>query len=78
MLASAVRDGKFPQSRLEHYQTRWNHDPDGTRTEITHLASGMVPVGGPLGTPGIDPDMPGDFEEQQAYRRLYGDQRVRG
>lgn len=71
ILAAAIRDGKFPQSRLEHWQRAWEHDPEGTRAQVASLASGLVPVGGPVGAPGIDPDLPGDFEEQMAYKRLY-------
>lgn len=72
ILTDAVRAGKFPQSRLEHYKLRWASDPDGTRTEVSHLAAGLVPVTGPVGSPGIDPDLPGDsYEDQMAYRKLY-------
>ena len=72
VLAAAVVAGKFPQSRLEHYQRRWDTDPDGTRHEVETLAAGLVPMGGPAGkNPALDPDLPGDFEGQAAYRQLY-------
>jgi hypothetical protein len=74
VLGAAVAQGKFPQSRLEHYQTMWNRDPDGTRKHVGALAAGLVPMDGPRGSNfGGDPDMPGDFAEQKAYRDLYGD-----
>jgi hypothetical protein len=73
ILAAAVAAGKFPMARLEHYQTMWDKDPDGARKHVESLAAGLVPVGtGPMGrNPGWDPDMPGDFAEQDAYRKMY-------
>lgn len=71
VLGSAIRDGKFPRARLEHYQRMWSSDPEGTRRTVDALAKGLVPVDGPLGHHGVDPDMPGTFEEQQAYGSLY-------
>jgi hypothetical protein len=50
----------------------WDRDPDGTRKHVGALAAGLVPMTGPRGTAfGGDPDMPGDFAEQAAYRELY-------
>jgi hypothetical protein len=75
VLAAAVVAGKFPQARLEHYQQMWSRDPDGTRRHVDTLASGLVPMGGPLGTnPGWDPDMEGDFDSQAAYKKLFPDE----
>jgi hypothetical protein len=72
ILAAAIRDGKFPQARLEHYQRMWDVDPEGARKHVEHLAAGLVvPVGGPLGKSGFDPEMGGDYDGQQAYRELY-------
>jgi hypothetical protein len=72
VLAAAVSQGKFPQSRLEHYQVMWDKDPDGTRKHVGALAAGLVPMDGPRGSNFTgDPDMPGDFAEQAAYRQLY-------
>ena len=74
ILAEAIRAGKFPQARLEHYQAMWDRDPDGTRNYVEAMASGLVPMGPALGNnPGYDPDLPGDFEGQSAYRDLYPD-----
>jgi hypothetical protein len=73
ILAAAVVAGKFPQSRLEHYEAMWDKDPDGARHHVESLAAGLVPIGGPLGrNPGYDPDLPGDFDSQAAYKALYG------
>ena len=72
VLAAAVMDGKFPQARMEHYQKMWDKDPDGTRRHVNDLAAGLVPMVGPIGTnPGWDPDLPGDFDAQAAYKRMY-------
>jgi hypothetical protein len=72
VLASAVAAGKFPLSRLPHYEAMWDKDPDGTRNHVESLASGLVPMAGPTGSnPAYDPEMGGDFEGQSAYRQLY-------
>jgi hypothetical protein len=43
-LSDAVKAGKFPRARLEHYRTAWAADADGTRSVIDKLAPGLVPV----------------------------------
>lgn len=74
IIRDAIRDGKFSAARQEHYERRWQSDPEGARAEIAALASGLVPVGtGPVGKMGFDPDLGGDFEGQQAYRDLFPD-----
>ena len=74
VLAAACGVGKFPQSRMEHYKSMWDRDPDGTRKHVDALAAGLVPMDGPRGANfSGDPDMPGDYAEQKAYRDLYGD-----
>jgi hypothetical protein len=71
VLAEALRVGKFSRARLPHYQAMWDGDPEGARKHVDALAAGLVPMAGAIGQPGTDPDLPGDFEEQQAYRKLY-------
>ena len=71
VLAAAVAKGKFPQSRLEHYERMWDKDPDGARKHVESLAAGLVPMAATGSNPGYDPDMGGDFAEQAAYRQLY-------
>jgi hypothetical protein len=72
VIKAAVGAGKFSQARIEHYERKWDSDPEGTRREIEALAAGLVPVGkGPVGKMGFDPDLGGDFEGQQAYKQLY-------
>jgi hypothetical protein len=71
ILTDAVRAGKFPQSRLDHYKAMWDKDPDGARKHVEALAAGLVPVGtGPTGNPGFDAEF-GDFEGASAYATLY-------
>ena len=73
ILAAAIKEGKFAQSRLDHFQALWDRDPDGTRKLVASLAGGLVPMS-PMGSNGdwaTDPDMPGDFDGQRAYADLY-------
>jgi len=79
ILAAAVHDGKFPQARKEYFERLWDKDPDGTRSLVKSLASGLVPMD-PVGSNGefaTDPDMAADFDAQKAYRTLYPDD-IRG
>jgi hypothetical protein len=43
-LNHAIKAGKFPPSRKEHWLTAWKADPEGTRGVIESLAPGLVPV----------------------------------
>lgn len=44
VIATAVKAGKFPPARREHYERLWDADPDGTRGLVESLAPGLVPV----------------------------------
>jgi hypothetical protein len=44
VLASAVTEGKFPRTRLQHYATMWSADPVGTEALIKDMAPGLIPV----------------------------------
>lgn len=44
ILDDAVRAGKFPPSRREHYTALFAADPDGTRNLISALQPGVIPV----------------------------------
>ncbi len=81
IIAAAIGDGKFAQSRKEHFESLWAKDPEGTRSLVASLAPGLIPMGGPMGSSGDfsgDPDMPGDFEAQRAYLDLYPEDRKGG
>lgn len=43
-LDNAVKAGKFPRSRRDHYVKLYAADPEGTRSLIDSLAKGVVPV----------------------------------
>lgn len=43
-LNTAIKAGKFPPSRKNHYLKAWDADPEGTRGLIDSLAAGLVPV----------------------------------
>lgn len=43
-LVGAIKAGKFPPSRRDHYLKAWDADPEGTRGLIDSLAPGLVPV----------------------------------
>lgn len=44
VIATAVKDGKFPPARREHWVRLWDADPEGTRTVIDGLAKNVMPV----------------------------------
>lgn len=44
IITDAIRDGKFPPARREHWVRLWNADAEGTRQVIATLARNMVPV----------------------------------
>lgn len=43
-LDDAVKAGKFPPARREHWQHAYDLDPEGTRQALASLAPGLVPV----------------------------------
>lgn len=43
-LDEAIRAGKFPRSRKEHYASLWKADPAGTKGFIDKLEGGVIPV----------------------------------
>lgn len=44
VIASAVREGKFPPARTEHWARPWDADPEGTREVINGLTKNVIPV----------------------------------
>jgi ATP-dependent Clp endopeptidase proteolytic subunit ClpP len=53
-LTDAIRVGKFPPARRDHYAKAWDADPDGTRQLLDSLAEGLVPLAD-VGQPGGEP-----------------------
>lgn len=66
ILDDAIRAGKFPPARRDHWAMAFDADPDGTEAQIKQLAAGLVPVAA-AGYRGAD----GDYEAEQVYRSLY-------
>jgi len=64
-ITEAVKAGKFPPARREHYEHAWDVDPQGTRELIESLSAGLVPVTA-SGYSGDSVDMDLD------YQALYG------
>lgn len=52
VLDAAIRAGKFPPARREHYEKLWAADPDGTKEMVAALAANVIPVM-PAGYPGV-------------------------
>ena len=43
-IMGAVKAGKIPPARREHYAALWDADPEGTASVLASLAPGLVPV----------------------------------
>ncbi|MER7131249.1 phage protease [Streptosporangium saharense] len=57
----AIKAGKTPPARREHWQAAWTADPDGTRQLLASLAPGLVPLAD-IGQPGGEETGPADDE----------------
>ena len=44
VISAAVRAGKFPRARVDHWTRLWDADPEGTRQVIAGLAPNVVPL----------------------------------
>jgi len=44
ILDQAVRDGKFPPARRQHWENMYKMDPEGTRKYIDNMAPGLLPT----------------------------------
>ena len=60
-LDEAIKAGKFPPARREHYAKAWDVDPDGTKQLLATLADGLVPMTD-IGAPGGEPTGEADDE----------------
>lgn len=54
-LDDAIKAGKFPPARRDHWAAYWDTDEEGARQALASLADGLVPVAD-LGEPGGEPD----------------------
>lgn len=48
-LSAAVKQGKFPPARLQHWKEAWERDPEGIKAAIDQMPAGLIPVA-PLGS----------------------------
>jgi hypothetical protein len=44
VLDAAIKAGKIPPARRDHYEVMFKADPEGTKTLIDSLESGLVPI----------------------------------
>lgn len=73
VLDAAIKAGKFPPARRDHYERLWAADPDGTKVMVESLAANVIPILS-SGYPGV-----GDETEQDmAYAAMYPDTRKVG
>jgi hypothetical protein len=73
VLDAAIKAGKFPPARRDHYERLWAADPDGTKDMVEKLAANVIPVM-TSGYPGL-----GDEAEQDlAYSAMYPEEKVGG
>lgn len=66
VIDNAIKAGKFPPSRKEHWKNLWNQDPEGTKEYINNLEGNLIPMAA-SGYAGVD----GDYEENALYKAVY-------
>jgi ATP-dependent Clp endopeptidase proteolytic subunit ClpP len=73
VLDAAVRAGKFPPARREHFENLHKADPEGAEQLIASLAAGTVPVNSELGHAG-EPEVNAelDAELSDVFARITG------
>lgn len=71
ILDDAIKAGKFPPARREHWKTLWAADPDGTKATIEKLAANVIPVLA-SGFPGVGDEAETDI----VYAQMYPDTKV--
>lgn len=68
ILDAAIKAGKFPPARRDHWKALWAADPDGTKATIDKLAANVIPVLA-SGFPGVGDEAEVDI----VYAAMYGD-----
>lgn len=71
VLDTAIKAGKFPPARRDHWKTLWAADPDGTKATIDKLAANVIPVSA-SGYPGVGDETETDI----VYGSMYPDTKV--
>lgn len=73
-ITAAVKEGKFPRARIEHYAKMWDADKEGTKALLASMEPGMIPVdevgghGSPEGEAGATEAYPLDWLSPQERR----------
>jgi ATP-dependent Clp endopeptidase proteolytic subunit ClpP len=67
VLDAALKEGKFPPSRREHWKQLWAADPDGTKETVSRLAPNVIPVSLASGYPGVGDETEADMIYQAMY-----------
>jgi Mu-like prophage I protein len=67
-LNDAIKAGKIPPARREHWQRLYDTDPEGTKQTLASLSAGVVPLED-KGTPGGENDLTDPFDAE--LRSLY-------
>lgn len=70
ILTEAVKAGKFPPARRDHWKALWAADPDGTKSTIESLAANVIPVMA-SGYSGVGEDT----EQDLIYSAMYPESR---
>jgi ATP-dependent protease ClpP protease subunit len=70
-LDDAVKAGKFPPARREHWARLYDLDPEGTRQTLASLADGVVPLQD-VGEPGGEPTDADESEFDSLFSRKVG------
>jgi hypothetical protein len=66
VLDEAIRAGKFPPGRRDHWKALWAADPDGTKATIDKLAANVIPVMA-TGYPGVTDESEVDLVYASMY-----------
>jgi hypothetical protein len=61
VISAAVKDGKFPPARKEHWARLWDADPEGTREVLATLQKNTVPLEELGGGADADDDLDAEF-----------------
>jgi hypothetical protein len=73
VLDAAVKAGKFPPARRDHWKQLWAADPDGTKDTIGRLEAGVIPVTA-AGYAGVGDES----AENMLYGKIYPEAASRG
>jgi ATP-dependent protease ClpP protease subunit len=73
VLDAAIKAGKFPPARRDHWKALWAADPDGTKAQIDRLAANVIPLS-EAGYAGVG----AEGEIDMIYAAMYSGEKVGG